>query len=101
MKLIRFSKWFGLLAILLAFISAILCAKGSDITNVVGVVSTIMSTALGFISIVYTFVSGSKTEQLLDEISRQNQALVQKIHTDAISKNFNDANLYNLRSKKY
>lgn len=97
MKLIIFSVILGIAAIVLAVVSAILFIWGSDYTGAVGVVSTIVSTLLGVISIIYTYHSGNKTENLLDEISRQNKTLTDKIHSDLISKNFDEENLDNIR----
>ena len=97
MTLVILSIILGVVAIIMALISAILFLKGSDVYGAVGVVSTIISTVLGFVSIIYTFISGNKTIKLLDNIDTKNKLLIEKIRTELVEKNFDEENLESLR----
>ncbi|MGN0486430.1 MAG: hypothetical protein ACI4GB_04285 [Acutalibacteraceae bacterium] len=99
MTLVVISLVLGIIAIVMALTSAILFSKGSDMYGAIGVVSTIISTVLGFVSIIYTFISGNQTIKLLDNIDTKNNLLIEKIRAELVEKNFDEENLESLRER--
>lgn len=97
MKLIQFSIVFGIVSIILAVVSAILLLLNCDTASAIGTLSTIISTLLSVVSILYTYISGDKTNKLLDDIDKQNKLLSKKIQLELIEKNFDEENIDNLR----
>ena len=90
---------YSIISVMIALVSAILFLIGSDAAGAVGVVSTILSIVLGVVSIVYTYVSGQETIKALDKIVEQNKSLVNKINSDLLQGNFDEANIETLRGK--
>ena len=99
MALVVISMILGIIAIIMALISAVLFLKGSDVYGAIGVVSTIISTVLGFVSIIYTYISGNQTIKLLDNIDTKNNLLIEKVRTELLENNFDEENLDNLRKQ--
>lgn len=99
MNLVRITLVFGIIAILLSLISAILFVVGCDYAGAVGVVSTIISVLLSLVSIVYTYISGKATSKLMEKIAKQNNEFIEKIKADILRDNYNDANLKDARKE--
>lgn len=66
-------------------------------SNVIGIISTILSIILGVVSIIYTYISGKETMNVLEEIKRQNSRLVDKINYELSKDNYNDKNIEYIR----
>ena len=98
-SLIQVTFIYSIISVMIALVSAILFLIGSDSAGAVGVASTILSIVLGVVSIVYTYVSGQETIKALDKIVEQNKSLVNKINTDLLQDNFDEANIETLREK--
>lgn len=97
MKIVKITFCLAILSLITAFLSAFLFINGCDFAGAVGVFSTIISTILGAVSIVYTYVSGKQTIELLDKIKKQNENFVNKIQTELLIQNFDEDNINNLR----
>lgn len=98
-KFIRFVFVISVIGIILAFLSAILYLTNCSWSNSIGVFSTIISIVLGLVSIIYTYISGEKTIQVLDEIEKQNKSLVNKIVFELSDSNFDEVNIESLLDK--
>ncbi len=85
-----FSIILTVLGFLLAITSAILFLIGDDAAGAVGIVSTISSIALSAMSMAYTYFSGVQTLKVLQDIKRQNDALVEKIRHENAKNNYNE-----------
>ena len=96
--MIYLSILFGTVSVLFAMASAILFLIGCDYSGAVGVFSTIISTVLSVVSILYTYISGNKTIKLMDDITRQHKTLVGKVQSDLVKDNFDEENIENLRN---
>lgn len=82
-----------ILGLVLVLFSIILGFYNKDLASVVGTISSIVSIILGMSSFIYSFVSGEKTLQYLDEIKAQNDALVQKLNYELSKANYGQKNL--------
>ncbi|MGN1101171.1 MAG: hypothetical protein ACI4RG_03200 [Huintestinicola sp.] len=78
--------------LLISLISAVLFYKGNDFAGGVGVVSTIWSIILSAISLAYTYISGLQTLKTINDIKRQNDALVEEITHERSKDNYDDTN---------
>lgn len=96
MKLIKTTRILAVIGVVFAFISAILFLIGNSCVDAISVASTIISIILGFISIVYTYVSGEETLKTLKEIKKENHSLIQKINHELTKNNYDEANIDSL-----
>ena len=91
-----FKKYFWILTILgavLVFLSIILGFCNKDLASTVGIISTIVSIVLGMSSFIYSFISGEKTLQYLNEIKAQNDALVERLNYELSKANYGQKNI--------
>lgn len=82
----------------LSVVSAFLYLIDCNWSNAISAVSTIISIALGLVSIVYTYISGKETMETLEEIKRQNSKLVDKINYEISKDNYNERNIEYIKS---
>ena len=82
-KIFFLSFVFGVIAVILVLVSSFW--GNNNASTVLGMISTIISIVLSVVAIIYTYVSGKSTLDLLDEIKKQNEALVKKIVQDAVA----------------
>lgn len=89
-----------LIGIALTVAAAVAYLTGcGDWASGLSIASTGISIALGFFSIIYTYISGQKTLDNLNEIEVQYNSLVNKINLELSASNTDDANAENVRHK--
>lgn len=81
------------LGILSAVLSIILGFCNKDWASTVGTISTVVSIILGMSSFIYSFVSGEKTLQYLNEMKSQNDTLVQRLNSELSKENYGKKNI--------
>ena len=89
-------KCFWILTILgtvLVFFSIILGFCDKDWASVIGIISTVVSIILAMGSFIYSFISGEKTLQYLNEIKAQNDALVERLNYELSKANYGQKNI--------
>lgn len=84
------------IGLLFALLSAIFFVCGNDMAGALGIVSTVLSLILSFVSIIYTYVSGKQTLKTMTAIKEQNDSLVEEIKRQLRKDNYNDNNLDNI-----
>lgn len=84
------------IGLIFALLSAIFFMCGNDLAGTLGIVSTILSLILSFVSIIYTYVSGKQTLKTITTIKEQNDSLVEEIRRQLRKDNYNDNNLDNI-----
>jgi hypothetical protein len=92
---------FGGVAVLLAFVSAVLFFFGAAITTALGIISTIMSVLLSIGAMLYAYFSGKKTLELLNKIEAQNIKLIDKITLELLKDAYDDPGLEDARASKF
>lgn len=88
-KLIIAMFVFGGIAIFLTLISAILYLFAKDesfqkVSLIIGLVSTSVSIILSVVATVYSYYSGMKTSELMEEIKKENTAMVEYINENRV-----------------
>lgn len=89
-------KYFWILTILgaaLVLFSIILGFYDKDLASTIGIISTIVSIILAMGSFIYSFISGEKTLQYLNEIKAQNDALVDRLNYELSKANYGQKNI--------
>lgn len=99
MNLIKFCRVVVIIGLFITFLSAILLLTNGKYSEFVGIVSTIISIVLGFVSIVYTYISGQDTLKTLNEIRNENSKLVEKINYELSKNNYDETNINTLLKK--
>ena len=92
-------KYFWILTIIgtvLIFFSIILGFCNKDLASMIGMISTIVSIILAMGSFVYSFISGEKTLQYLNEIKAQNDALIERLNYELSKANYGQKNIENI-----
>jgi len=91
---------FGAIAILIASVSAILLFVKSESSAAFGVISTIMSILLSIAAMLYTYISGKDTLQLLEKIESQNKKLVDKINLELLKDAYDENGLRDAQTSR-
>ena len=99
MNLMKFCRVVVIIGLFITFLSAILLLTNGKYSEFVGIVSTIISIVLGFVSIVYTYISGQDTLKTLNEIRNENSKLVEKINYELSKNNYDETNINTLLKK--
>ena len=99
-KLVVAAFIFGGVGILFALISSVLFFVRSGYSSAFGVFSTIISIVLGLAAMLYTYISGKKTLELLNKIEIQNKRLIDKINTDLIKEAYDENGIEAARNRK-
>ena len=89
-------KYFWILTILGLLLVAGSIGLGffnKDLASTIGTISTVISIILGISSFVYSFLSGEKTLQYLDEMKAQNDSLVERINMELAKNNYGRKNV--------
>lgn len=89
-------KYFWILTILgaaLVLFSIILGFCDMELASTIGIISTIVSIILAMSSFIYSFISGEKTLQYLNEIKAQNDALVDRLNYELSKANYGQKNI--------
>jgi len=79
---------FGIVACICAVVTAILFAMGGEAGSLqgfslaLGFISTIISIILSVVAVIYSYISGNKTTQLLNDIQDQYKAFVDKLNAE-------------------
>ena len=73
--------------------SIILGFYDKDLASTIGIISTIVSIILAMGSFIYSFISGEKTLQYLNEIKAQNDALVDRLNYELSKANYGQKNI--------
>lgn len=77
----------------MVFFSIILGICDKDLASTIGSISTIVSIILAMGSFIYSFISGEKTLQYLNEIKAQNDALVDRLNYELSKANYGQKNI--------
>jgi len=88
-----FSIIFGGIAILMIIASLILLVFNISIATTISIISTIMSILLSIAAILYTFISGNETLNLLNKIENQHKKFVAKINEDLLNGAFDESGI--------
>lgn len=94
LKALYFTAILGIVGVI---VSAYLYGTDDNWASMIGSISTIISIVLGVISIVYTYVSGQATIDLMNQIVNHNASLVEKINSDLAKGNLDEENLKYIR----
>lgn len=81
------------LGVIASVVSVVLLSLTKNSSSTVGVISTIVSIVLGAISIIYTFFSGQKSLETLNNMEKQYDALVKKINQEISKDNYDKENI--------
>ena len=81
------------LGTVLVFLSIILGFCDEDWASMIGIISTVVSIILAMGSFMYSFISGEKTLQYLNEIKEQNDALVERLNYELSKANYGQKNI--------
>lgn len=68
----------------------------SIIVEILGCVSTVVSIVLSVVAMICSSNTEKKTTETLEKIVKRNEALVNKINSDLIGKNFDERNIEDL-----
>lgn len=89
-----FSLFFACAGLIASIISVVLLLLAqSAFASILCNISTIISIVLGAESIIYTFFSGKKTLENLDDIKTQYASLVNKINHELSKDNYDEENI--------
>ena len=72
----------------------------SNLSEWIGIISTIVSIALSIISMVNSCITENKTSKILEDIKQQNTRLVDMINYTLGKDNYDDNNINSLKVKK-
>lgn len=101
-KAIMFFGFFSMLLMTTSVLLLFLCNMDSTvgfISTMLSVVSTYFSIVLSVISIVYSYVSGNETTNTIQQIKKQNDDFVNKIHKELLETNYDEYNLENVKKQ--
>ena len=88
---------FGVIAIITAILSYFFI--NSSFGGIISIISTIMSVLLSATAMLYTYVSGKKTFELLEKIEAQNKKLVDKINLDLLKDAYGEEGIKAIRER--
>jgi len=88
---------FGVIAIIMAVLSGFFV--NSSFGGIIGIISTIMSVLLSATAMLYTYVSGKRTLELLEKIEVQNKKLVDKINLDLLKDAYDEEGIKAARKR--
>jgi hypothetical protein len=97
MKKITLFFVFGVIAIILAVLSGFFIDSGFG--GIIGIISTIISVLLSATAMIYTYISGKSTLELLEKIEVQNKKLVDKINQDLLKDAFDEEGIKAIRER--
>jgi len=86
---------FAVIAIIMAALSSIFI--NSSFGGIIGIISTIISVLLSVTAMLYTYISGKKTLELLEKIEAQNKKLVDKINLDLLKDAYDEEGIKAIR----
>lgn len=98
MKIVKFTVVFAIIAIIASLLSGSFFLLKCDWAGAVGIVATGLSVILSVVSIIYTYVSGNQTLDVINTIKAQNKEFIEKIKEDILKNNFNESNINDLLS---
>ena len=97
MKSLKGVYFIAILGLVGVLASVCLYFKDNNCANLIGSLSTIISILLGVVSIAYTYVSGQKTIDAIQQINDHHALFVEKINSDLAKGNMDEENLKNIR----
>lgn len=84
---------------LFALASPFLKCFGITDTDIIGTIATISSVILSAVSLIYTYVSGTQTLGMLNDMNERYGAFVSAINENLIQANYDEENLKNVRDR--
>jgi hypothetical protein len=88
---------FGVIAIIAAALSGFFISLSFG--SIIGIISVIISVLLSATAMIYTYVSGKRTLELLQKIEVQNKKLVDKINQDLLKDAYNEEGIKAIRER--
>ena len=82
--------------LVLVFLSIVLGFFSENLAAAAGTISTVLSIILAMGSFVYSFISGEKTLEHLNEIKAQNDALIERLNHELSKANYGQKNIENI-----
>lgn len=97
MMKLKWSYIFAVFALICAVLSAYLYVSCSNVSEIIGSISTIISIILSIVSMHTSYVTEKKTDETLSEIKENNRTLVAMIRYFLSADNYNEENIESLK----
>lgn len=90
-KLLLIAFIFVFFGLIITLVSTFISSENSKLSELFGIISTCLSILLSFVSIIYTFISGSQSTKLIESLEKQNKSLVSELNK--VGENYNNQNI--------